>query len=904
MPPANAPNRVLMASKLNPPTSRAAQVPRTGLCQRILSASAARLVLVRAPAGFGKTTAMSQCMAQMEQEGIVTAWLTLDDADSDVSRFLWYLNAAVSHLTLEGMDEPPLPEHPVVSSGDAALEVVGRLSEHQSAFTLFLDDFERIQNPAVIGLIKEILEYLPRRGQLVIGSRSLPELGLGRLRARGQLLEIDAPELRFSVEETSDFLISRRQLALTQEDLLRIHTRTEGWVTALWLASLALEGHSSPESFIDRFSGASQTIADYLAYDVLALQPAPVRRFLLRTSILRHLNCSLCQALLPDTDARAMLYHLATTNTFLTPLDSDENTYRYHSLFAEFLKSQLLAEYPEEIPRLHRAASLWYEQQARPVPAIDHALEGGDFERAMFLLQAHASNLLSQGRMRLLARWFSSLPPEQLRKDESLQMIWVWALCFTRGPTEAMEMLDETGLEHSTNPAIRPHVLAIRPLMLSVMDRQEEAVEAGEEGLPALPTGQPFADMAMINSMASTYSMMGLYGKARQLLDGAREVQGTHASSFNVMYSESVEGIIDMQEGRQRQAAARFRLAVGATRQASSFSQANGNAWAGVLHAGAIYETNQLELAARLLHVYGPLARDVGLPDHMLLSDIMLARIAFSKGDIDQAFRILTELEHLGHVRQLNRVVATTRLERSRLLLLQGRTGSAREEMERADEPFLWQRVQTLRLPANDLEYLEIARLRWEILAGNPDSTLPALERELSEANDEQRYRRALKLKLLKAIALHRSARLREALAQLREVLQVASTEGYLRLIVDEGAAAGNLVILLSQSMQESGERSDPILSGYIQSLIDVFGPEIRESASLAEPEDILLDPLTRKEIRVLQLLSEGYSNSAMAEKLFVSDSTVRTHLRNINSKLNANSRTQAVAIARRLGIV
>jgi len=365
-----------------------------------------------------------------------------------------------------------------------------------------------------------------------------------------------------------------------------------------------------------------------------------------------------------------------------------------------------------------------------------------------------------------------------------------------------------------------------------------------------------------------------------------------------------VEGIIDMQEGRQRQAAARFRLAVGATRQASSFSQANGNAWAGVLHAGAIYETNQLELAARLLHVYGPLARDVGLPDHMLLSDIMLARIAFSKGDIDQAFRILTELEHLGHVRQLNRVVATTRLERSRLLLLQGRTGSAREEIERADVPFLWRRVQTLRLPANDLEYLEIARLRWEILAGNPDSALPALERELSEANDEQRYRRALKLKLLKAIALHRSTRLREALAQLREVLQVASTEGYLRLIVDEGAAAGNLVILLSQSMQESGERSDPILSGYIQSLIDVFGPEIRESASLAEPEDTLLDPLTRKEIRVLQLLSEGYSNSAMAEKLFVSDSTVRTHLRNINSKFNANSRTQAVAIARRLGIV
>ncbi|WP_328189229.1 LuxR C-terminal-related transcriptional regulator [Marinobacter sp. OP 3.4] len=898
------PSRVLMTSKLNPPTSRAAQVPRAGVVDRMLSASAARLVLVRAPAGFGKTTAMSQCMTRMEDQGLVTAWLTLDDADNDVSRFLWYLNAAVSRLTEDGKDQSTTGERPFTSTGDAALDIVARLSEHQSAFALFLDDFERVQDSAVLGLIREIVEHLPRRGQFIIGTRNLPELGLGRLRARGQLLEIDARQLRFSMEETTDFLIARRQLALTQEDLLRIHDRTEGWVTGLWLASLALEGHESPETFIERFSGANQTISDYLAHDVLALQPEDVRRFLMRTSILRHLNASICQALLPDIDAESMLCHLASTHTFLTPLDSDENTYRYHSLFAEFLKAQLRAEHPEDIPRLHQAASRWYEQEQRPVPAIDHALEGGDYERALTLLRTHAANLLSQGRMRLLSRWFSTIPPEHLQQDEELQMTWVWALCFTRGPTEAIEMLEETRLEESDNPAIRPHVMAIRPLTLSMSDRQEEAIEVGERGLPELPTCQPFADMALINSMANSYSVMGLYNKGRQLLDGARDAQGTHSSSFNVMYSETVEGIIDMQEGRQRQAAARFRLAVGATRQASSFSQANGNAWAGVLHAGAIYEQNHLDLAARLLHVYGPLARDVGLPDHMLLSDIMLARIAFTKGEIDQAFRILTELEHLGHIRTLPRVVATTRLERSRLLLLQSRHDAARQELERAGDQDLWQWVQTLRLPANDLEYLELAEVRLDIATGNADRALQALDRELATANDEHRYRRALKLKLLKAIALHRGTRLREALEQLGEVLHVASSEGYLRLIVDEGLAAGTLVQLFAQNQKESNERSDPILSGYVQSLLDAFGPGLLEQTASPEPENTLLDPLTRKEIRVLRLLSEGYSNSAMAEKLFVSDSTVRTHLRNINSKLNASSRTQAVAIARRLGIV
>ncbi|MBM1143037.1 helix-turn-helix transcriptional regulator [Alcanivorax sp. ZXX171] len=898
------PTRVLMTSKLNPPTSRAAQVPRAGVVERMLSASAARLVLVRAPAGFGKTTAMTQCMARMEEQGLVTAWLTLDDADNDVSRFLWHLNAAVSRLTEDGKDQPQAGERPYTSSGDAALDIVARLSEHQSAFALFLDDFERVQDAAILGLIREIVEHLPRRGQFVIGTRNLPELGLGRLRARGQLLEVDTQQLRFTMEETTDFLIARRQLALTQEDLLRVHDRTEGWVTGLWLASLALEGHDSPEGFIERFSGANQTISDYLAHDVLALQSEEVRQFLLRTSILRHLNASICQALLPDTDAEAMLFQLASTHTFLTPLDSDENTYRYHSLFAEFLKAQLKSEHPEEIPRLHQAAALWYEGQQRPVPAIDHSLEGGDYQRALELLRQHAANLLSQGRMRLLSRWFSTITPQHLQQDEELQMIWVWALCFTKGPTQAIEMLEEARLDESDNPAIRSHVIAIRPLALAISDLQEEAIEAGEQGLPELPTCQPFADMALINSMANSYSVMGLYNKARQLLDGARDAQGTHASSFNVMYSETVEGIIDMQEGRQRQAAARFRLAVGATRQASSFSQANGNAWAGVLHAGAVYEQNQLDLAARLLHVYGPLARDVGLPDHMLLSDVMLARIAFTKGEIDQAFRILTELEHLGHIRNLPRVVATTRLERSRLLLLQRRHDAARQEQERASDKELWQRARALRLPANDLEYLELAQIRTDIITGHSEKILPSLDRELATANDEHRYRRALKLKLLKAIALHRAAQLPEALELLGEVLHVASSEGYLRLIVDEGMAAGTLIHLFSQDQKGSNEHSDPILAGYVQTLMDAFGPDLLEQSTAPEPANTLLDPLTRKEIRVLRLLSEGYSNSAMSEKLFVSDSTVRTHLRNINSKLNASSRTQAVAIARRLGIV
>ena len=898
--------RALLASKLIPPTARGSQVPRTRVHERIRAARAARLVLVRAPAGFGKTTAMTQCMALLDAEGIATAWLTLDDGDNDVARFLSGLEAAVARLMREE-DLPPVVDHTEHDRalGDLAFELVARLAGSNADFALFLDDVERIQNATVLGLLREIINHLPRGGQLVLGSRSLPDLGLGRLRARGQLLEIDAADLRFSREETADFLIAKRGLPLTEQDLTRIHDKTEGWVAALWLASLALENHGEAAGFINRFSGADAAIADYLAEDVLARQPPELREFLLRTSILRHLSAPLCAALLPGCDSEAMLQRLDAANIFITPIEGEQRSYRYHSLFADFLRARLAQEAPEEIPRLHRAASDWYQSQGQPVPAIDHALEAQDFDRALALLGEHAHRLLSQGRMRLLARWFDAVPPERLRVHPGLQVIYVWALSLTRGPHAAMEALQRTGLEQSDDPRIRPHVLALRPLLYLIMDRFEEAHASGRDSLKQLPTGEPFADMTLINAMANVYTVLGQHPRARELLDRARGTDGGSGPSFNTMYSESVEGIIDLQEGRQRQAAARFRLAVAATRRANTFNPTGGNAWAGILYASAVYESNDLPLAARLLHVYVPLAKDVGLPDHMILGDAMLARIAFHDGDVDRAFAILVGLEHIGHARHLPRVVASARLERARLLLLQGHTHTARTELDRADDRELWQRVSGLHLLANDLEDIALARLRWEVLAGDADAACTRIERAIAAATSAAHHRRALKLRLLLAMAEQRSGKTRPALATIGAVLRQACAEGYVRLLVDEGPLAGGLVRQFHNELRERGcDRRDPILADYLQRLLTAFGPMAAEPPPMPDPHDTLVEPLTPKEIRVLQLLAEGYSNSAIAEKLFVSDSTVRTHLRNINAKLKASSRTQAVAVARRIGLI
>ncbi|AOY96333.1 helix-turn-helix transcriptional regulator [Cupriavidus sp. USMAA2-4] len=903
------PSRTPLTSKLSPPTTSVAQVARGEIRERVRAAGAARVVLVRAPAGFGKTTAMVQCRSLLEASGVDTAWLTLDGADNDPSRFLACLAAAVGGMAADApAAAPAMADAGLRSPADMALAIMAGLAARTAPFAVFLDDFEALQEPAVLRLVREILDGLPRGGRLVIGSRGLPDLGLGRLRARGQLLEIDAALLRFSLPETAELLNRRRDSALPDDEVARLHGKAEGWPAALWLASLALErrdDHRDRDRFIARFSGSNQALADYLAEDVLERQPAPVRDFLLRTAILRHLDAGLCDHLLPGVDSAAMLARLEADNLFLTPMEGDAPSYRYHSLFADFLRAQLQRELPDEGRRLHRAAAHWYEAHGRPVPAIDHALEGGSFDHAVRLLARHAIALLEGGRMRLLTRWFGAIPPACIAGSPLLQVVHVWALCLTHGPHEAQARLDGYGCAADPDPEVRPHVLALQPFLLAVMDQAEEAFALGREALRHMPARQGFAEGVLSNCMAYLSAVMGEYQESHRLLDAARSSPGAAASHFIKMYSESVGGLTDLEEGRLRQATARFRIAVGATHAASQ-GHTGGNAWAGVLYAASLYEADELDQARHLLQVYLPLARDAGLADHMIQGYMLLSRIAFHHGDVDQAFHCLTELEYLGHQRQLPRVVSSAKLERAHLLTMQGHLQGAREELERANDAALWARVARLRLPAHDLQTHEMAELRWLVAAGRAASALPRLADGIDAAVRSRRFRRALKLRVLQAMALARAGDAPAALAAMTGALRNGCAEGFVRLFADEGGDAALLVRQVEAMTQEegAGAGADPIFRAYLQRLAQACGGAGPGEAALPPDCPALVEPLTAKEIRLLALVAEGYSNSALAEKLFVSDSTVRTHLRNINGKLNAQNRTQAVAIARRLELI
>ncbi len=884
------------AGKFDLPGANASRVRRHVVTERMDRAADARLVLVRAPAGFGKTTALRQIHEQLQARGVATAWITLDAADNDVPRFLSCLAEAVVRLQIT--DE---------RRHERDTDVVALLAREGSPFALFMDEFEVLQSPAVLALLREIVARLPHNGRLVIGSRTLPELDLGRLRVRGQLVEIDTEALRFSVEETRDFLQVRGLPALPHDVLATLQARTEGWVAALLLAAMALERHEDPARFVHRLSGSGGAIAEYLTEDVLGRQPPEVREFLLRTSILRQLSPSLCQALLPRTDCARMLAHLHASSLFLLPVETDaqEPHYRFHSLFATFLQAQLAREHPREVLRLHLAASGWYESVDRPVPAIDHALEGGDFPHALALLAHSAQGFLEEGRMRLLARWFAAIPRGSLRERPLMQAMEIWAVLFTQGPAEGQALLADSGIATSDDPIIGAHVNALRPLLLAMQDCYPEANALGREGLARLPTPVPFADTVLTNCMAHVTAVLGETREARRLLDSARSAQ--YGSVFNRMYTESTEGMLDFERGLFRQAMARFRLAVDSSTRANTYSHTGGNAWAGVLYASGMYEANDLDAVERLLNVYLPLARDVGLPDHMIECHAIRSRLLFGCGDVDGALRVLTELETLGHLRKLPRVVASARLERACMLMRQGNAFGARDELDRGDDRAVWERVAGQRLPAHELFDMVIGRLRWEVHFGDAAEAARLIEAELPAAQAGSRVRRAHKLRVLLAMALWRQGRAPAAADVIRAVLLEGSREGFMRLVLDEGPAIAGPIGAVLQGLRMAPRPDDPILLEYVQRLLVALGvdPQVAES----EPEPAGETPwqgesVTHKEMRVLQLLAEGYSNNAMAEKLFVAESTVRTHLRSINTKLSAQNRTQAVSIARRHGLV
>jgi LuxR family maltose regulon positive regulatory protein len=727
------------------------------------------------------------------------------------------------------------------------------------------------------------------------------------------MVEIGPASLRFSAAEARELLARKSGVSLSQQALDQLYERTEGWVAALQLAALTLVRHPDPSAFAWAFSGSNAAVADYLLETVMSGLSPSSRDFLLATGILEELSADLCNAVTGRSDSQCLLDELERSNVFLAPIDDDRRRYRYHALFADFLRSQLARSHPGKARELYLAASAWFAAEGRPVPAINHALVSGDFRHTMGLLEVHAEQMLLEGRFRLLSRWFDGLPAGLVEAQPRLALVHACALTLTRRQQQAIRLLDsvESSAALSTTDAegaaLRNRVGALRGLALAMMDRSEECLQVCQRhcGSPDQVVELPVA--MLTNALASALINATRFDEAMVVLTAAKRRHAASGSAFNMAIAECVHAQLEVMQGHLPDALARLRGAMSSITQ-NRYRAIGGSATLGVCLAAALYHNDQLAEANQLLTECLPLVKETGPPDSLIANHLLLARCARAMGETELSLRRLADLELFGHSSSLPRLVATVWLERSKWALIDGAIDAAHEYLRQAASfTEVWEQAKRFPANANDIDDLAMARLRLQVRTGCGAEALPALRAELATAETTRRRTRAALLKLLQAEAMMAEGQSRPALRRMTDLIEWAAAGGYVRLFVDEGTA---IATLLAEA-RPVGATDDPRSSKQCAFVDQVLrsmnwsGPAtVGDMSADAGVQPVLIEPLSNRELEVLRMLDRGCSNKGIGERLFISENTVKVHLRNVNAKLAVGSRTQAVSAARRLGII
>lgn len=882
----------LMPFKAEAPLPSPFMVDRDEIGDRVFSASGVRLILVRGPAGFGKTTVLLQLKRRLMREAVPCAWLNIDSADSDLPRFLQYVEAVLDPLLGD--------QDPIASGGeprDLSVQLLERIASHGKRFALFLDECEHIRSHSVTAFVTQLIDSLPAGAVLVVGTRGIPSIGIARLRARGQLLEIDPAQLRFTETEAAEFLSRRRGLSLSEEQIRYLHTTTEGWVAALWLASIALESRADADQVIAGVTGSNAAIADYLAEEVLARQDESVREFLLKTSLLDQLSVPLCNAVCGRSDSVDLLQRIERANLFLVPLDEQRSSYRYHGIFTEFLRARLRIRKPEWEAEVCRAAAHWFMSQNRMIPAVDYLLRAGDTAPAISLIEQQADGLRRKGRLRLLAHWLDAVPASALDSRPRLKLSHAWSVTLTRGAPEALPMARVMETQTLNDAKAQTELAALQPLLLGMSDQVEQAHDMALLRLPKMESDAAFARAMLLQTLANTSMILGQFRAASEYADQARQTHGSETSEFSLTLADAVDGSINLMQGRLRQATVLLQRSGLPKKDGQSASR---NAFVGVLLAEALYESGDEIRAERLLRLYLPYTQELCLPDQLILAHTTLGKILEARGEADAALQLLGELEQIGLRQALPRVVASARIERARHFLNRANTAAAHDQLNRSGDERIWHMIGTRSYVANDIINRPMIELRDLIANGGGDQAVSLARELLEKAEHAQLHRRAIKLRILMAHAMCRDGQRRAAMRTIERAMTSAADEGFVSTFIEEGAVVQGMVseLLEARGIEASKSLNDALLNRMTRSEM------LQDQTAAVQRQAGKVDALTKKEIQVLEMLAQGFSNKAIADRLFISESTARTHLRSINSKLHTSSRTQALVAARALGLL
>lgn len=867
----------LLQTKLYVPRLRPSFIPRPRLINKLDRGlqEGCKLTLISAPAGFGKTTLISAWHNRGERP---FAWLSLDERESDLTHFLAYFIAALQTLSpgigqrVSGMLESPQPP-PTQTVLTMLLNDIAAIPE---AFVFVLDDYHVVDAQPIDQALTFLLDHMPPQMHLVITTREDPNLPLPRLRMRGQLTELRASDLRFALEETAVFLNQMMGLNLAPEDIAILEARTEGWIAGLQLAALSMQGHRHDAArFIQSFSGSHRFVLDYLVEEVLHQQSATVQRFLLQTAVLNQLTGSLCNALTGDDNGQEILESLERANLFLIPLDTERRWYRYHHLFAELLRQRLPQSATEhEVAALHSRASQWYEAHGLDLEAFHHAAAAHDVERAVRLIEGEGLPLYFRGEVAPVQHWLDSLPEAEFKARPSLWVTYASVLTMTGRLHDNIEEIlhaAETALQDAapddkTNDLLG-QIAAIRAMLAVTKNQVDMIITQSRRALELLhPNNAP---MRTTTTWTLGYAYQ-LQGNRRAASQAYAETITHSQKSGNIMTEIAATtclGQIQETENQAHQAADTFRRVLHIIGDPPWPAACEACVGLGRIH----YQWNDLEAAEQYAQQGLELARQLENVDTPAACGVLLARVQLAQADTAGALTTLAEAEQFVREHHFGHWDGEITAVRSQTYLQQGDLAAA------------------ARLAAD--HDLPLSQARIHLAHNEPDAALAYLEpvRQQAEANDWADIR--LQVLVLQALAHQAAGESEQAVQAISEALALAAPGGLLRPFVDEGPP---LAALLRDAVKQG------IAPVFAQQVLAAFGETAVAPLPTAQP---LPDPLSERELEVLRLLATALTGPEIARELMISLNTLRTHTKNIYSKLGVNSRRTAVRRAAELDL-
>ncbi|MEO0373690.1 MAG: LuxR C-terminal-related transcriptional regulator [Cyanobacteria bacterium P01_A01_bin.17] len=923
-------HRPILTTKLYIPPPRPHAVVRSRLTEKLNAGLNRKLTLISAAAGFGKTTLLSEWVAACGQP---VAWLSLDEEHNDPTRFLVYWVSALQTLTLSKVEGDSQlgagvlsalksPQPPPLNS--ILRTLVNEITAVSENVILVLDDYHLIKAEPVEQALEFLVQHLPPPSiHLVIATREDPRLPLARLRAQGQLTELRAPDLRFTQVETAEFLNQVMDLNLSAEEITALENRTEGWIAALQLAAISLQGHPDTANFIQSFSGSHHFVLDYLVEEILGQQPENIQNFLLSTSILERLCGSLCDAVLPQasTPGQEILDYLERTNLLLVPLDDKREWYRYHHLFADALRVCLAKGQPDNTVGLHLAelhlnACTWYEQHNFWPNAIHHALAARHFERAADLIELEwSANIGAYYQNATWTEWVQALPDELVRTRPTLSLGLAWELLFSGQLQAAEDRLKDAKRLLAANPH--------DSLEVSSSGQDKNIFHLQQLlGLAWAFHAQALGDNAgtikyarqTLNRLSETnYYIAGLAGSLLGLaywrngdLERAVEYMGDAIARLRTTghLLFAISGAYTL--AGMKIAQGRLFDAVNIYKEALLFATAQGEpVGTADLHLGLsqLYHEQGKEEAAKQHFQQGEtLGKQAALPEWPYSLYLAQAQLKVEQEELGDALKLLEAAEQLYHRTPVPNVCPVAALK-TRIWLRQGRLAEAlgwvrEQDLSIDDQPTYLQ----------EFEYITFARVLIAQYRRAPtdetfQNAIALLAQLYSAAAEGGRLGSLIEILILQVLINEAQGNLSSALPFLERALTLAEAEGYLRIFVNEGQPMARLLYeALACESKPHGITSD-----YVQRVLTAFPLnelEPKKSSKIHSQAADLLEPLSKREIEVLHLIAEGQTNQEIATALFLSVNTVKVHTRNIYGKLDAHHRAEAVAKARALGIL